>query len=95
MMPNPPLPAAPRPVPATDQELCLMGVTRMADFIDFVRERAIGGREMDRGDLADMWREASVVFQELQTAEAGAADKPQILPPVRAFAGPCQQAGPA
>lgn len=80
MMPNPPLPAAPRPVPATDQELCLMGVTRMADFIDFVRERAIGGREMDRGDLADMWREASVVFQELQTAEAGAADKPQILP---------------
>ncbi len=57
-----------------------MGATRMADFIDFVRERAIGGRDMDRGDLADMWREASVVFNELQTTEAGAADAPQILP---------------
>lgn len=57
-----------------------MGATRMADFIEFVRERAVGGREMDRGDLADMWREASVVFNQLQTSEAGAADKPQILP---------------
>lgn len=57
-----------------------MGATRMADFIDFVRERAVGGMEMDQGDLADMWREASVVFNALQTTEAGAADKPQILP---------------
>jgi hypothetical protein len=80
MMPKPPLPAAPRPVQALDQELCLMGATRMSDFIDFVRERAIGGRDMDRGDLADMWRDASVVFADLQTAEAGAADKPQVLP---------------
>ena len=80
MMPTPPMPAAPRPVDATDQELCLMGATRMADFIDFVRERAIGGREMDPGDLADMWREAAQVFHDLQTAEAGAADKPGILP---------------
>eukprot|EP01034_Spumella_vulgaris_P006755 gene6755-8610_t len=80
MMPKPPLPAAPRPVEALDQELCLMGATRMSDFIDFVRERAIGGHDMDRGDLAEMWRDASVVFNELQATEAGAADKPQILP---------------
>lgn len=57
-----------------------MGATRMQDFIDFVRERAIGGHDMDRGDLAEMWRDASVVFNELQSTEAGAADKPQILP---------------
>jgi hypothetical protein len=51
---------------------------------------------MDRGDLADMWREASVVFQELQTAEAGAADKPQILPlSKRTCRRMWQQAGPA
>ncbi len=80
MMPTPPMPAAPRPVDATDQELCLMGATRMADFIDFVRERAIGGRDMDPGDLADMWRDAAEVFHGLQTAEAGAADKPDIRP---------------
>jgi hypothetical protein len=80
MMPKPPLPAAPRPVQALDEELCLMGATRMADFIDFVRERAIGGPDMDQGDLADMWRDASVVFNELQTTEAGAADKPEVLP---------------
>lgn len=85
MMPQPPLPAEPRPVEAMDQELCLMGVTRMADFIEFVRERAVGGRDMDQGDLADMWREAAVVFNTLQTTEAGAADKPQILPLSRAL----------
>lgn len=86
MMPKPPLPAAPRPVDALDHELCLMGATRMSDFIDFVRERAIGGRDMDRGDLAQMWRDASAVFDELQTTEAGAADKPQILPLPKALA---------
>lgn len=85
MIPKPPLPAAPRPVQVLDQELCLMGATRMSDFIDFVRERAIGGRDMDRGDLAQMWRDASEVFNALQTSEAGAGDKPQILPLSRAL----------
>ena len=80
MMPKPPMPAAPRPVDALDHELCLMGATRMSDFVEFVRERAIGGRDMDRGDLAQMWRDASEVFSALQTTEASAADKPQILP---------------
>ena len=35
---------------------------------------------MDPGDLADMWRDAAEVFHGLQTAEAGAADKPDIRP---------------
>ena len=51
------MPAAPRRVDALDQELCLMGATRMSDFIEFVRERAIGGRDMDRGDLAEARQE--------------------------------------
>jgi len=80
MMPKPPLPAAPQPAQNLDEELCLMGVTRMDDFIEFVHERAVGGREMARGELADMWRDAAAAYKDLQTAEAGAADKPGILP---------------
>lgn len=79
------MPAAPQPVSANDQEMCLMGATRMSDFIDFVRGRAVGGPDMDPGDLADMWREAAQVVHEMQTTEAGAADKPSILPLSRAL----------
>ena len=57
-----------------------MGVTRLADFIAFVRKRAIGGTNMDRGELADRWRDAAEVFKKLQVSEAGAADKPDIKP---------------
>ena len=77
---KPLLPAAPRPHHTADEELCLVGVTRLADFIDFVRKRAIGGQDMDRGELADQWRDAAAVFKELQISEAGAADKPDIKP---------------
>ncbi len=57
-----------------------MGATRLADFIEFVRDRAVGGAEMDRGELADIWREAAAVYETLQTSEAGAADNPAIKP---------------
>ena len=76
MISTPPLPPSPRPAEPTDEEVCLMGATRLADFIDFVRERAVGGRHMDRGGRADLWREASQVYEELQGSEAGAADRP-------------------
>lgn len=75
-----PIPQPPRPQMAPEEELCLMGATRLGDFVDFVRGRAVGGRQMDRGDLAQYWREAAAVYEELETAEAGAADKPQVLP---------------
>lgn len=57
-----------------------MGGTPLADFIDFVRDRAIGGRDLNRGDLAQLWRDANVIYQALQVSEAGAADKPEIKP---------------
>ncbi|MES2401527.1 MAG: hypothetical protein V4573_16170 [Pseudomonadota bacterium] len=65
---------------AYDEELCLMGVTRLADFLDFVRKRAVGGQDLDKGELVDIWREASKVFVGLQESEAGVADKPEIMP---------------
>ena len=75
-----PPPAATQPSQTADEALCLLGMTRLADFIAFVRKRAIGGGHMDRGALAEQWRNAAAVFKELQISEAGAADKPDIKP---------------
>ena len=76
----PAIPPPPRPEPAVDQLLCLMGATRLADFIDFVRQRTVGGRDLDKAELAESWRDASDVYKELEIAEAGAADNPRTLP---------------
>ena len=73
-------PAPSFPSGTTDQETCLLPATRLGDFIDFVRERGVGGSAMDRGDLAQVWREAVACFEAIQIAEAGAADKLQVLP---------------
>lgn len=80
MSDSPFIPAPPRPQAPADELLCLMGATRLADFIDFVRERAVNGRTLDKAELADDWRDASDVYDELETSEAGAADKPEVLP---------------
>ena len=69
----------PSPDPS-DHLLCLMGVSRLAGFINFVQERTVAGRERDKGDLADAWRQSAKVFEALQTTEAGIADAPQVLP---------------
>ncbi|MES1976743.1 MAG: hypothetical protein V4451_01820 [Pseudomonadota bacterium] len=63
-----------------DQELCLLGVTRLPDFIEFVRKKAVDGRDIDEGTLVDMWRKAAGVFAGLQVSEAGIADKPEVKP---------------
>lgn len=60
--------------------LHVMGATRMADFLKLVEERTIGGRERDKGELAERWRKAAAVFEALQTAEAGQADEVSVLP---------------
>lgn len=68
------------PQAAVDQEVCLLGVTRLPDFIEFVRERAVGGRDIDEGMLVNMWRKAAGVFAGLQVSEAGVADTPEVKP---------------
>lgn len=65
---------------ALDQEVCLLGVTRLPDFLEFVREKAVDGRDIDEGMLVDMWRKAAAVFAGLQVSEAGIADKPEVKP---------------
>lgn len=73
-------PALPADEDSSGQALCLTGVTRLADFIAFVRQRTVGGAERDVGELADTWRQAARSFEVLQTSEAGIADGVKVLP---------------
>ncbi len=81
---------SPTPV---DQEVCLLGVTRLSDFIEFVREKAVDGRDIDEGMLVEIWRKAAVVFAGLQVSEAGAADKTSSQTPFKKASGACQETG--
>jgi hypothetical protein len=93
---NPPHPPQPPSTPIAappDEELCLMGVNGLAEFMDFVRTRAVDGAKFDRGDLAEMWRAAAEVFAALQTSEAGAADHPKGVATFGVGAGPREVAG--
>lgn len=63
-----------------DAQLHLMGATRLGAFIQFVRQRAVGGRERDESDIADLWRAAAKHYEVLRGTEAAVADKPEVLP---------------
>ena len=56
-----------------------MGATHLGEFLQFVRQRAIGGRERDECEVADLWRSAAKHYALLQTSQADAANKPQVL----------------
>ena len=63
-----------------DSELHLMGITRLGEFLQFVRQRAVGGRALNECDVADQWRAAATHCEDLQTSQAGVANKPRVLP---------------
>ena len=65
---------------ALDAEVHLMGATGLGEFVQFVRQRAIGGRSLNECDVADKWRAAATYFEGLQISQAGVANKPRILP---------------
>lgn len=54
--------------------LWLLGQPKLADYLDFVRHRAVGGERADLAALTRAWRAASDRFQALQTEDAGAAE---------------------
>ena len=58
----------------------LLGQPHLADYLDFVREKVIGGDAMDPRTLADEWRAANDYFHALEVAEAGIADAAECLP---------------
>ncbi len=77
--------APPSPNKTLDAELHLMGATRLGEFLQFVRQRAAGGRALNECDVADQWRAAALYYEGLQTSQASVADKPRVLPIPRAM----------
>jgi hypothetical protein len=71
-------------------ELWLLGQPSLQDYLDFVRDCADGGAEMDPRMLVDEWRQANDHYGRLETAEAGAADEaeywdlPEAMKPLAA-----------
>jgi hypothetical protein len=63
-----------------DAELHLIGITHLGEFLQFVRRRAIAGRERDEYQVAQLWRESAVYFETLQNTESAAIQKATILP---------------
>lgn len=56
--------------------LWLLGQPKLADYLDFVRQRVVGGDRLDLAALTGAWRAASDRFHALQTSEAGWASGP-------------------
>ncbi len=65
--------------PGADEELCLLGVTRLAQFIDFVRHRTKDGIGRDDGEIADEWRAAANVYAKLQAATTAPPVASEVL----------------
>ena len=63
----------------SDHELCLIGATRLGDFIDFVQQRSASLLRPKTGDMADVWRKGADIYRELQTSQAGVADSVPVL----------------
>lgn len=57
-----------------------MGVTHLGEFLQFVRQRSIGGRARDECEVVDLWRSAAKHYATLQPSQAGVANKPKVLP---------------
>lgn len=75
--------AAPAP-----QELHLLGAPSLADYIERVRERSVGGRDADEGELIARWGAAAKRYHELETTEAGLAESAELralAPPLAAL----------
>ena len=63
----------------TDEELCLLGVNRLGQFIDFVKYRTVGNHLLNDGDIADVWRTAADRYTHLKTLAPAQPRMPEIL----------------
>ena len=59
----------------TDDEVWLLGQPALQDYLNFVRDTAIGGDRENPARLADEWRAANDYYQELEELESGIADQ--------------------
>ena len=58
----------------------LLGQPHLADYLDFVKHKAVGGADIPQQRLADEWRAANDLYYELERGEAGIADEAEVLP---------------
>jgi hypothetical protein len=59
--------------------LWLLGQPHLGDYLDFVKHKVVGGRDMDPAALADEWRAANDLYYDLEQQEAGIADQAECL----------------
>ena len=58
----------------------LLGQPHLADYLDFVNAKVIGGADIPQKRLADEWRAANDHYHRLEKREAGIADGIECLP---------------
>ena len=68
------------PAEAHEELVWLLGQPHLADYLEFVREKVVGGEAIDARRLADEWREANDYYHVLEENEAGIADTAECLP---------------
>lgn len=68
------------PAEAHEELIWLLGQPHLSDYLDFVREKVVGGAAMRPRALADEWRSANDLYRELEVGEAGIADTAECLP---------------
>jgi len=60
--------------------LWLLGQPQLEDYLSFVKQKVIGGADIDPAILADEWRAANDIYYDLERSEAGVADEAECLP---------------
>lgn len=63
-----------------DDHVFLIGRPPIGEYLGFIKTVGVGGQSADQGKLMDDWRTANQRVRALETAEAGYADSPQVLP---------------
>jgi hypothetical protein len=71
---------APATAAAQEELVWLLGQPHLTDYLDFVREKVVGGDKVSPRVLADEWRAANDLFHDLELEEAGIADRADCLP---------------
>jgi hypothetical protein len=60
--------------------LWLLGQPHLRDYLSFVKNKVVGGRDMDPAVLADEWRIANDLYHEMELAEEGLAESAETRP---------------
>ncbi len=63
-----------------DDHVFLAGRPPVGEFLGFVKSMAVDGQSVSQRHLVDVWRTANDHLRKLEKTEAGAADRPKVLP---------------